>query len=466
MLGGAWLLITFVLLIAAILMRQAPILLVALLFFLVSGITRLWARYALERVEYTRHLATPRVFFGETVTLEVGVTNRKLLPLPWVHVQDEVPDGVVFLTGKTHPSSKPMRAILANALSLGWYRRLTYRYHVQCLKRGYFTFGPATIRSGDLFGFFQKESTVKTLDRLLVYPRIVSLEELGLPSRDPFGDLRVRRHLFEDPVQVLSTRDYAYGDPLKRINWKATARLSRLQTRVFEPTTTVDLALFLDVRTAIPPRRGPSEQLLETAVITAASIASYALREGYRIGLYVNEPYRETERMIKLPPSDHPEQEVRVLEALAHVQGWPFVTVEDLLNTEGRGLPWSATLAVITAAPSAPVLACLHRFSRAGRRVALIVVGGSGPQFNMDGITTYSVSDQLYSQERDALSLLTSSRGSPEGTTPEPAPLVNSEQALSEARPEQSRKAEETRGLRDVPPHPESSLLPPSAREG
>lgn len=406
MLGGAWLIITFVLLVAAILMRQAPILLVALLFFLVSGITRLWARYALERVEYSRHLASPRVFFGETVTLEIGVTNRKLLPLPWMHVQDEVPDGVVFLKGRTHPSSKPTRAILANFLSLGWYRRLTYRYPVQCLRRGYFTFGPATIRSGDLFGFFQKTSTVKTLDRLLVYPRIVSLEELGLPSRDPFGDLRIRRHLFEDPVQVLSTRDYAYGDPLKRINWKATARLNRLQTRVFEPTTTVDLALFLDMRTAVPPRLGPSEQLLETAVITAASIASHALHQSYRIGLYVNEPYRETERMIKLPPSDHPEQELRVLEALAQVQGWPFMPVEELLNTEGRTLPWSATLAVITAAPLAPVLASLHRFRRVGRRVALIVVGGSGPRLNMDGIIMYRVSDELYRQESDTLRLL------------------------------------------------------------
>ncbi|MFH1560930.1 MAG: DUF58 domain-containing protein [Chloroflexota bacterium] len=412
MLGGAWLLFTFVLLLTAILLRQAPILLMALLFFLVSGITRLWARYALERVEYSRHLATPRVFFGETVTLEIEVSNRKLLPLPWVHIQDEVPDGVVFPKGTTHPSSsKPTRAILPNFLSLGWYHRLIHRYQVQCLRRGYFTFGPATIRSGDLFGFFQKESTVRTLDRLLVYPRIVSLEELGLPSRDPFGDLRIRRHLFEDPVQVLSTRDYAYGDPLKRIHWKATARLSRLQSRVFEPTTTVDLALFLDMRTAVLPHLGPSEQLLETAVITAASIASHALRHGYRIGLYVNEPYRGTDHMIKLPPSNHPEQEMRVLEALAQVQGWPFMPVEELLNTEGRGLPWSATLAVITAAPLAPVLACLHRFRRVGRRVALIAVGGNGPRLSMDGITMYRVSDQLYRQERDALRLLGSDSG-------------------------------------------------------
>ena len=52
MLGGDWLFITFVLLLAAVILRQVPLLLVALLFFLSSGVARLWARYALERLEY------------------------------------------------------------------------------------------------------------------------------------------------------------------------------------------------------------------------------------------------------------------------------------------------------------------------------------------------------------------------------------------------------------------------------
>jgi len=406
MLGGAWLFITFVLLLAAVILRQVPLLLVALLFFLASGVARLWARYALERLEYGRRLSATRLFFGETVTLEIRIANRKLLPLPWVHIQDEMPEEVTFLRGKTSPSHKSTRVILSTVLSLGWYHRLIRRYPVQCLKRGYFTFGPATIRSGDLFGFFQKETSVETLDRLLVYPRIVPLEELGIPSRDPFGDLRVRRHLFEDPVRAVSTRDYVYGDPLKRIHWKATARLRRLQSRVFEPTTSVDLALFLDTRTVAPPSWASSEPLLETAVITAASVASHAMRQSCRVGLYVNEPYRHTGRMVKLPPSNHPDQLVRVLEALAQVRGWPLVTIEELLNLEGRSLPWGATMAVISAIPLAPMLASLNRFRRAGRRVALITVGRDVPRFSMDRIPVYHVSDQVYLQELNSLRLL------------------------------------------------------------
>lgn len=404
MLGSAWLFITVVLLIAAVLLRQAPLLLVALLFFLAAGVARLWARYSLERLEYSRRLSATRVFFGETITLEISIANRKLLPLPYVHIRDEVPQDLTFLKGKTTHSHKEKRAVLTNFLSLGWYHRLARRYPVQCGRRGYFSFGPATIQSGDIFGFIHKEIAVTQTDHLIVYPRIVPLERLGLPSKDPFGDLAVRRHFFEDPVRAVSTRDYAYGDPLKRIHWKSTARLGRLQSRVLERTTSVNLALFLDVRTVPPPYWGQVEQLLETAIIAAASITSHAIHEGYRTGLYVNEHYRYSDGMIKLPPSAHPDQLQRVLEALAQVRGWPFLPLEQLLNREGRGLPWDSTLAVITAVPSEPLLAALSRFRRAGRRVALILVGGQPTQFSLDGLRVYYISDQVYWREIASLS--------------------------------------------------------------
>ena len=410
MIGGTWLIITFGLLLASLIFRQTPLLLIAVLFFLTSGAARLWARYMLERVDYRRHLSATRVFFGEEITLEISIANRKILPLPWVHIYEEVPDELTFPRGRTAIYHKHARAVLTNFLSLGWYHQITRRYPVQCLKRGYFTFGPATIRSGDLFGFFGKETIEEKSDHLLVYPRIVPLEDLGIPSRAPFGDLKIRRHLFEDPMRVITTRDYFYGDPLKRIHWKATARLRRLQSRVYEPTTTVDLALFLDVRTVEPPLQGQVQQFLEMAVIAAASIASYAVDNSYRIGLYVNHRYRTTGRMIKLPPSAHTDQLQRVLEALAHVQGLSFFPLEQLLNNEARSLPWGTTMVVITAIPNEAILTALSRFQRAGRRVALIMVGGETTRFSTNGFPVYHVSDQVSWRDLESLQL---SRGQP-----------------------------------------------------
>ncbi len=405
MLGKAWLYITLAILVAAVALQHALLLLIALFFFIASGVARLWARYALERVEYSRRLSETRVFFGETVTLDMRIANAKILPLPWVHVQDDVPEDLSFLTVRTTPGHRSGRAFLSTFLSLMWYHRLTRRYPVQCLRRGYFTFGPATVRSGDLFGFFHREMEEEKRDYLLVYPKVVPLEDLGIPSRDPFGDIRVRRHLHEDPVRVVSTREYVPGDPLKRIHWKASARLQRLQSRVFEPTTTVDLALFLDVRTVGVRIWGRVERLLETGVMTAASIANHALKQGYRLGLYANEPYLFSEGMIRLAPSDHPDQLQRTLEALAQVQGWPSMPVEQLLNREARNLPGSATLTVITAEPTESLLATLNRFRRAGRRVALVLVGEQDDGLALNGMPVYHVSGDVYTQQLESVQL-------------------------------------------------------------
>jgi len=84
MIGDLWIVITVLLVIASLITKQVPLFLVSLLFFMAGGIARLWDRYSLYRVEYRRRLSSNRVFFGEEVQMEVEVTNRKPLPLPWL----------------------------------------------------------------------------------------------------------------------------------------------------------------------------------------------------------------------------------------------------------------------------------------------------------------------------------------------------------------------------------------------
>ncbi|MBI2830509.1 MAG: DUF58 domain-containing protein [Chloroflexi bacterium] len=393
--GGGWLLIASLLILIAAVLHQGALLMVGLLLFMVSGVTKLWARYALERLDYSHRLSAKRVFFGEEITLEISVANRKLLPLPWLDIEEELDKELTLLAGRTSPSYRPERSILHNPLSLGWYHKVTRLYPIRCTQRGYFTFGPARIRSGDFFGFRIQEKEVSDRVGLLVYPRIVPLARLGIPSREPFGELRVRRHLFEDPVRTVSTRDYVYGDPMKHIHWKASARVQRLQSKVFEHTTSIDLAVFLDVRTVQPPLWGSIPQILETAVIAAASIASYAKDKGYRLGLYVNQTYRHSDYMIKLPPSSHPEQFLHVLEALAQVTGTELVPIERLLRYEGPALPWVSTMVIVSAAPTEALLSAILSFRRAGRSVALVVVGGEKPELALDRLPVYHVPTEI-----------------------------------------------------------------------
>ena len=402
----SWLLIATALLIASLLLHQIPLLLISLLLFLINGITRLWERYCLARIEYRRKLSTNRVFFGEEVQLDIEIANRKPLPLPWIEIDEEVPEELTLLRGNTTPSYRPARLLLTNILSLGWYHKLKRRYPIRCLQRGHFTIGPTLIRSGDLFGFIKREMEIPQVDYLTVYPMIVPLEKLGIPSKQPLGDIRTRRYIFQDPILTLGIRDYSFGDSLKQIHWKTTARLGKLQTKVFEPTTTVDMGIFLDIRTMKPPDWGTVSQLMELGIIAAASIANEAMLAGYRVGLYVNQRRRPSGEAIRIPPSQHTDQMMHILEALAQIHSaFETMPMARFVARESANLPWGSTLVAITAVPTDTLLASLVKMKRAGRRVALISVGGADFTMSNNGIPIYHIADDLPWRDLESLSV-------------------------------------------------------------
>lgn len=408
MLSQKWLFITVALLIAAIAIKQPALLIIAILFFLTSAVARLWSRYALQHFEFKSEISARKVFCGESITLNFTLTNNKFLPLPWVNVEQEVPEEVTFLKGNvTGGGINQEHAVFSGFFAVGWYHRLTRRYPLKCSKRGIFVFGPSRINSGDPFGFFRNVIDIDKTEYLLVYPRILPLETFSIPSRNPFGDIRIRRHLFEDPVQVMTTRDWVPGDPLKRIHWKSSARTGRLQTRVFEPTTTVDVAVFLDVRTISNQYywNEVATDLLETAVLTATSIASYCVNNGYKFGLYANEFYFNSDRLIRLPVSETLEQFKGVLEALAQIRGVPFITIDQLISREAGQLSWETTLVVITSVPTQEVLNSITHFKKTGRNSVLILIGKDLAPVNLDGVTVYQVPEDIYQKQVETISL-------------------------------------------------------------
>jgi uncharacterized protein (DUF58 family) len=374
--GDYWLWLAFIILILGIALSQVALALVALLFLLTGGVSRLWNKYCLRRVIYQRRLSSKQVFFGEQVTLEIEVTNRKPLPLAWLRIEDDIPERVTLLKGKAIENSED-RLTLMNIFPIGMYHRVTRRFPMKCDQRGAFVFGPTRLRSGDLFGFFRKEMTISELDYLLVYPRLVPLEKLGISSKQLFGDIRIKQHLFQDPILTAGVREYRAGDSLKHIHWKSTARSGDLQTKIFEPTTTIDISIFLDVRTLKPPLWGSSYQLQELGIIASASIAQFALKAGFRVGLYVNQVTRFSQGLLTVPPSRHPDQLERILEGLAQLHQVETIPAARYIRQEARSLPWGSTVLVVSAQPDEVLMGALLDLKRLGRAVTLVTIGGT-----------------------------------------------------------------------------------------
>jgi uncharacterized protein (DUF58 family) len=90
------------------------------------------------------------------------------------------------------------------------------------------------------FNFFTRYRKLNTLPPIVVFPR-PKRSELLFPynrNRRWTGEIDSDRAGYES--DIVSIREYAYGDPLKYVNWKATARTGQLKTKelsspVYEP---------------------------------------------------------------------------------------------------------------------------------------------------------------------------------------------------------------------------------------
>ena len=393
----AWIALAIMLTLFGLVFRQKGLMLVAVLLLTIVPIAWLWNKYALRGLHYERLFSERRAFPDETLELTLRVSNLKLLPVGWLQIEDQFPLGVPLLDEELlsphSPQSWGARGAsfgqLVTAFSLRWYQRVSRRYQLHCPRRGFYRFGPAHLKSGDLFGLFSQEGWQKKDDWLIVYPRVVPIAELGLLSKEPFGETKATQRLFADPMRTIGVREHQPGDSFKHIHWKATARQQRLQTRVYEPTTSFNLVIFLNVATFPKHWQGIDPALLERAISVAASIASYGAEQRYIVGVIANGSVPHSDQSIKVLPSRDPRQLARILEALAAVTGFATSSIENLLLAESPKLPWGATLVVVTAIVSEELVATLLRLRDVGRRLVLISLDQEPPSQELEGILSY-----------------------------------------------------------------------------
>lgn len=372
-----WFSIAILLLLLGLALKQSLLLLASALFLLTFATAHLWNHFCLNRLSYERKLSENRIFFGEAVSLEVKITNDKLLPLPWVRVDDLFPHKLTLQEGKLESTNRPKEKILSNLFTLGPYHAVTRRYRVHGTRRGIYQFGPATLHSGDLFGIFKQSANVLQANNLTVYPQIFPLEKFKISADQLFGDIRVHKHLYQDPVYPVSVRQYMSGDSPRHINWRASARMPDLQTKVFDHNVTLQLSLFLDVRTVERPYWGADPDLMDQTASIAASLAYASLMRGYAISFAANEikPTAIGFSLIRVPSGSHRNQLPAVLEALASIQSVEAVPLEKMIRRDYKRLAPGATVVVITPVPEQNQINLLTNIKSTGLKVFLIIVG-------------------------------------------------------------------------------------------
>ncbi len=344
-----------------------------------AGLSKLWSRFSLVGVSCQHYLSEQRVFPGESIELKLRVANRKLLPLPWLQVDDEIPYGLDDSLALT-PGNRPGCGLLGKSAALLWYTAVSWRHQLNCQKRGYYELGPIRLSSGDIFGFYPRSVTEPLIDHIIVYPRIYQIAELSIPSLHPLGETVAERRIFEDPTRVIGVRDYTPHDSLRHIHWKATARQQSLQVKVFEPTTTLKVALFLAVDSFGNGQRSESE--FELGVSTAASVASYAIEQDSSVGLFVNTQQADTKQSVRIAPGSGTTQLVTLLEALAKVTVMPTEPFDRFLEDERRNLPWGTSLVITLGKLSESVAGLLSSIEESGYKLIVLQIGEPGTDYS------------------------------------------------------------------------------------
>lgn len=334
------------------------------LVYVVGGVwifSHWWIRRSFRKLTVRRKMLH-NAFVGERLTVHLEITNRSWLPFPWLMVEERIPldlkDALEY----------------RNVLAVGSRAVVDHAYTLYCKRRGYYSVGPLSLATGDLFGFADAQWVEDKPAHVTVYPQVVALHELGLPSRSPFGVLPSRQRLFEDPNRMTGVREYMSGDSLRRIHWKASAHEDTLLVKKFQPAIALNVAIVLDLNGRAYPISSAIGSS-EWGIIIAASLASYVANQRQPVGLITNGLDAPTDEITMPIPSRQGQGHLMtILTALARVQMHDLdQTLAEWLPRQIADLEWGTTLIVVSPKLEANDLWVLHNAYRRGSKVIAMV---------------------------------------------------------------------------------------------
>jgi uncharacterized protein (DUF58 family) len=279
------------------------------------------AFYPIQRLKIERIISKEKLMAGEEVEITILVTRRSNFPLFYVVLEDVLPEALLRETryeGNTHQ-------IQSRILMFPLFRkRLEYSYTINPAPRGLFKFDQIMVKTGDIFGFVLKSTSVSVKDQIFVYPQYQDIERWENGKMLQTGMKKVGKRSFTDYTSTVSVRDYVAGDRMNWLHWKASARSNKLLTKVFEQQRNDDFVIVLD---HCEKSYGANDWLFERGVSLAASLVHFSISKGGSIGYH---PFKGKE----IPMNIGVEQEWRIFHELAKVKAEIKEPFEERLKQE------------------------------------------------------------------------------------------------------------------------------------
>jgi len=228
--------------------------------------------YEQDEPEYSIsvNVSHDRCFEGEQVLLEVSISSGSDIPLLEAHI--------LLCDEENHVISSRQ---LSLSMRPGEIRNFTFRVNMPA--RGMFYVGDTVSRSYTRSGLKSFGDRVWPGEACLVYPRPEPIRvDWGLAARS-------RQHVGECPsrvpgegLEISDIRAAMPGDPVKRVNWRATLRFGKLYVNDSTRDRNIDVVIVVDGLADVGT--SPSTYL-DCASRAAASIAMGFLENRDRVGI-------------------------------------------------------------------------------------------------------------------------------------------------------------------------------------
>jgi len=334
---------------------------------------RVYAKSCLENLDVQLSMSANTATEGDTLVLTETIINRKWLPLPWLAVKFQVDRELDFADRSAAAVSD---LYYRNDLfHIMMHQKITRRLAFICTKRGYYSIRGLEIAGWDVLMENKYIRQYPSDARLTVYPRTLSACETDELCTRIYGHLRTRHPIHPDPFSFRGIREYSHSDPMKIINFKASAKAQGLMVNVWDFANTRQIVLVLDVQRYTAWH---SEELEERAIKIVATLAERMTSQGVPIAFAANAivkpPRGDTPAKARIPEGCGAKHLRIILEALAFIDlsadVQPVSDILDGMTREGRLEPeyW-----LISPYYSKDTDAALLRLRETGARTAWIM---------------------------------------------------------------------------------------------
>jgi uncharacterized protein (DUF58 family) len=302
-------------------------------------------------------LETERTVEGSDVAARLDVTV--VAPVDRLELLLELPRGVEVSSGP-NPTAIRLRRDEERRIEL----------ELRCRRWGVYEIGDIEVRAHDVLRLVVWECRIRVPRVLKAYPTPETVHRLLVPvETQALTGSEVSRSK-GDGIEYADLRDYAPGDRLRAINWRASARRNSLVVSERHPERNTDVVLFVD---SFADLQSGSRSTLSEAVRAAATLATAYLERRDRVGLV---SFGGTLRWLQ--PGLGLTQRYRLVETLLETGVEPTYTWRNVNVIPGRTLPSKALVLGLTPLVDARFVAALQDLRARGYDVAVLEIDPVG----------------------------------------------------------------------------------------